>query len=231
LGRIRYFFLPKNSKYRALKSILGFYPLKLSIYNQAFTHKSMVQTVSSKRVKLSNERLEFLGDALLGAIVADYFFKKYPEKEEGFLSNMRSKLVNRSFLNQLSLDLGLDAFIESSADISRRSAIYGDALEALLGAIYLDRGYSVCKNFVINKIIRDHIDLKDLIQTETNFKSKFIEQAQKMKKPYAFKIQAVETGQAKVFKCRLELDGNLVGIGEGKSKKRAEQMAAKKFFS
>ena len=199
------------------------------MYDQAFTHKSVLNEEQVED-KASNERLEFLGDAVLGAIVAEYFFLKYPFKDEGFLSKMRSKMVNRSFLNQLAIDLGLDTFIETSADTNRSQSIFGDAFEALIGAIYLDKGYVECKDFIINKIIKDYIDLNKLIHTETNFKSKLIEWAQQEKISYQFNVKAKEINSFRVFYCQLNINGKEVGRGEGNSKKEAEQKAAKQFF-
>lgn len=209
---------------------MGFYPDNFNIYDQAFTHKS-ASKVQDNQLTGNNERLEFLGDAVLGAIVADYFFMKYPRKEEGFLSKMRSKIVNRNFLNQLAIDLGIDVFIDSSVNLRESKSVFGDAFEALIGAIYLDKGYRLCKKFVIEKIIQEYIDIDQLISKELNFKSKFIELAQQNKHPYDFKILMDETAQTKTFHCHLELNGKTVGIGRGKSKKKAEQMAAKAFFS
>lgn len=227
---IRYFLLSDKSKYRELKNILGFYPNNPVLYDQAFTHKSILNEENLED-KDSNERLEFLGDAVLGAIVAEYFFIKYPYKDEGFLSKMRSKMVNRGFLNQLAIDLGLDTFIETSADTSRSQSIFGDAFEALIGAIYLDKGYRVCKTFIIEKIIKDYIDLTHLINTETNFKSKFIEWAQQKKLSYEFKMKEKELNKSKFFQCKLHVNGEELGVGEGSSKKEAEQEAAKQFFN
>tara|TARA_R110002096_G_scaffold415208_1_gene616866 strand:+ start:13096 stop:13815 length:720 start_codon:yes stop_codon:yes gene_type:complete len=227
---IRYFLLSDKSKYQTLKDILGFYPKNPLLYTQAFTHSSAVQEGTEKE-RNSNERLEFLGDAVLGAIIADYFFMKYPYENEGFLSKLRAKMVNRKFLNQLSIDLGLDTFLETSASTYRSKSIFGDAFEALIGAIYLDKGYDSCKKFVIEKVIKDYINLEELVNTETNFKSKLIEYAQQNKLSYVFKINALESTYSKVFQCSLEVDGKLVGQGEGNSKKIAEQIAAEQFFT
>lgn len=227
---IQYFLLSDKSKHKALKSILGFFPSNLALYEQAFTHKSILQEEENPN-KISNERLEFLGDALLGAIVAEYFFLKYPFEEEGFLTKVRSKLVSRTFLNQLSIEIGLDTFLETSANTSRSKSIFGDAFEALIGAIYLDKGFQQCKKFVVERVIRDYVDLEKLIQTESNFKSKFIEWAQQHKTTYVFQITVTESAEYKIFQCRLQLNDQTVGEGEGMSKKAAEQAAAKQFFS
>ncbi|MEQ8625355.1 MAG: ribonuclease III [Vicingaceae bacterium] len=226
---IRYFLLSDKSKNRTLKEILGFYPRNPALYDQAFTHKSIINE-DEDTDKVSNERLEFLGDAILGAIVAEYFFVKYPFKDEGYLTKVRSKLVSRNFLNQLSVDIGLDTFLETSANTSRSRSIFGDAFEALIGAIYLDKGYESCKKFVVEKVIRNYIDVEQLIQTETNFKSKVIEWTQSRKQNYEFKTTTIESSKSRYFKSELSIDGELVAKGEGNSKKRAEQAAAKAFF-
>jgi len=208
---------------------LGFYPKNPALYDQAFTHKSIINE-DEESDKVSNERLEFLGDAILGAIVAEYFFVKYPFKDEGYLTKVRSKLVSRNFLNQLSVDIGLDTFLETSANTSRSRSIFGDAFEALIGAIYLDKGYENCKKFVVEKVIRNYIDVEQLIQTETNFKSKIIEWTQSKKLNYEFKTITIESANSRYFKSELSIDGELVAKGEGNSKKRAEQAAAKALF-
>ncbi len=226
---IRYFLLSDKSKHRTLKSILGFYPSNPLLYDQAFTHKSIVNESESSQ-KVSNERLEFLGDAVLGAIIAEYFFVKYPYKDEGFLTKVRSKLVSRKFLNQLSIDLGLDTFLETSADASRSQSLFGDAFEALIGAIYLDKGYENCKKFVIENVIRDYVDIEKLIATETNFKSKLIEWTQSKRSNYRFSTFAIEKQGSRYFESKLFINGEQLSIGQGSSKKNAEQEAAKQFF-
>ena len=226
---IRYFLLTDKSKHRTLKDILGFYPKNPTLYDQAFTHKSILNE-SEQGEKVSNERLEFLGDAILGAIIAEYFFVKFPYEDEGFLTKVRSKLVSRNFLNQLSIDIGLDTFLETSADLNRSKSIFGDAFEALIGAIYLDRGFTQCKKFVIEKIIRDYIDVDKILQEETNFKSKLIEWVQSKKTSYHFNTEAVDVREGQFFRCHLNIGNYQVVVGEGGSKKRAEQAAAKLFF-
>jgi ribonuclease-3 len=226
---IQYFLLSDNSKQKTLKQILGFYPSNFTLYEQAFTHKSVVnEQLDSKKV--SNERLEFLGDAILGAIVAEFFFQKFPFEDEGFLTKIRSKLVSRNFLNQLSVDIGLDTFLETSVHTSRTNSLYGDAFEALIGAIYLDRNYEQCKRFVVDKIIKDYVDVEKLLATETNFKSKLIEYTQSKKISYKFQTNGIENESSKFFRCELFVGAATSIIGEGNSKKRAEQEAARLFF-
>ena len=226
---IQYFLLSDNSKQKTLKQILGFYPSNFALYEQAFTHKSVVNEQQDSK-KVSNERLEFLGDAILGSIVAEFFFQKFPFEDEGFLTKIRSKLVSRTFLNQLSVDIGLDTFLETSVHTSRTNSLYGDAFEALIGAIYLDKSYEQCKRFVVDKIIKDYVDVERLLATETNFKSKLIEYTQSKKIPYKFQTSGIENESSKFFQCKLFVGAESSIIGEGNSKKTAEQEAARLFF-
>jgi ribonuclease-3 len=226
---IQYFLLNDTSKHKILKSILGFRPLNIELYEQAFTHAS-VAGQEEEGAEESNERLEFLGDAVLGAIVAEYFFVKFPQKNEGELTKLRSKLVSRSFLNQLAIDMGLDSFLETSADTRRSKSIFGDAFEALIGAIYLDRGYQSCKKFVTEKVIPDYVEVSKLIQTESDFKSRFIELAQKEKYRFEFKNIMIQQPDHIHYRASLIINGKEISMGEGSSKKKAEQSAAKAFF-
>jgi len=226
---IRYFLLADDNKGKILKKVLGFYPSNISLYEQAFRHKSIANEFNEESLE-SNERLEFLGDAVLGSIISEYFFVKFPFKDEGFLTKIRSKIVNRNFLNQLSIEIGLDTFLETSADTKRSQSIFGDAFEALIGAIYLDKGYESAKKFVIDKVIKDYIDIEKVQNLETNFKSKLIEWSQQTKKAYSFKTDFIENGQSNYFSCRLYIEDIEVSNGTGQSKKKAEQAASQEFF-
>ena len=180
---------------------------------------------------MSNERLEFLGDAVLGAIVAEHLFLKYPYRDEGFLTETRSRIVNRESLNQVGQKLGLAKIVES--DLSTKGfhshkSIYGDTLEALVGAVYLDWGYNSCRKFVYNRIIIPHFDLDDIINTTINFKSKVIEWAQKDNHSIDFALKSVSRSQRfKEFVVELMIDGEVRAEGTGATKKKAEQEAAK----
>lgn len=225
---IRYFLLPKRNKKSALKAILGFFPSNLQLYEQAFRHKSIINEKAGQFQ--SNERLEYLGDAILSAVIADYFFNRFPYKDEGFLTKVRAKLVSRSFLNKLSVELGLDTFLETSANLKRSKSIYGDAFEALIGAIYLDKGYESCKKFLIERVISDYIDINDLIEKEIDYKSKLVEWSQKNNKHFDYQLIELSNGDRKYFKCCLLVEGKEVGKGEAYSKKKAQQQAAGEFF-
>ena len=206
-----------------LKSLLGFKPKNLDLYKLALSHASVS--------KESNERLEYLGDAILGAIVADFLFKKFPYKDEGFLSEMRSRIVKRESLNTLAQKIALDKLVIFK-NASRRmgfKSIYGNALEALIGAIFLDRKYKTAEKFVLQQLIKPYVDINEVMTNNQNFKSTLIEWAQKQAKELAFKIISEDgSNHDKVFICEIELDKKAIGQGHGHSKKKAEQAAAEK---
>jgi len=223
-------YLSPNKKYvKSLKNLLGFVPGNLSLYRLAFRHKSVAQNVK-KGVKNSNERLEFLGDAVLGSVVAEVLFKLYPFEDEGFLTELRSKIVNRSNLNQLARKLGFEQLIEYDSRMvnsTRQGSLLGDAFEALVGAIYLDKGYDFTKNFLVNHIIKSHIDIHKLEQTETNFKSKLIEWCQRHGKDITFELIENGDGESnKLFTVQASIDGEIMGQGKEFNKKNAEKLAA-----
>jgi ribonuclease-3 len=197
----------------------------------AFRHKSVATNVK-KGVKNSNERMEFLGDAVLGSVVAEVLFKLYPYKDEGFLTELRSKIVNRANLNQLARKLGFEQLIEYDNRMvgsTRQGSLLGDAFEALVGAVYLDKGYDFTKDFLINHIIKSHIDIHTLEQTETNFKSKLIEWCQRHGKDINFDMVENQEGEsAKLFSIQAIIDGEVMGLGKEFSKKNAEKLAAEK---
>lgn len=213
-----------------IKMIVGSKPLNLYLYELAMKHTSIAEE-KENGFKESNERLEYLGDAVLGIVIAEYLFKKYPLKDEGFLTEIRSRIVNREVLNNLSKKIGLSKLVEfnsSSRGTASYKSIYGDALEALIGAIYLDRGYKFCRKFIIRKLVVNHFDLESIIKTDTNFKSKIIEWAQKENKSIRFDINEEGGRSVKKFMAQLFVEDMPVGIGYGFSKKKAEQDAAMK---
>jgi ribonuclease-3 len=232
ISRLYKLYLSPHRKYvKTLKNLLGFVPGNLSLYRLAFRHKSVAQAVK-KGVKNSNERLEFLGDAVLGSVVAEVLFKMYPYEDEGFLTELRSKIVNRNNLNQLARKLGLDHLIQYDnrmVNSARQGSLLGDAFEALVGAVYLDKGYDFTKSFLINNIIKAHIDIHTLEQTETNFKSKLIEWCQRHGKDVLFEIAQNQDGESnKLFTVQVNIDGDIMGLGKEFSKKNAEKLAAEK---
>ena len=178
-------------------------------------------------VKNSNERLEYLGDAILGAVVADYVFKKFPYKEEGFLTEMRSKMVSRESLNKLSQRIGLDVLLETPDISAAGKSVFGNAFEALVGAIYLDKGYNTAKEFIIQRIIKYHIDVDLLQSTESNFKSKLINWGQRERKAVAFEmVEEVQERGRKLMKVRVTIDGEEFASAQDFNKRKAEQTAA-----
>ncbi len=225
------FNLFKSTKERgfklSIKNIIGISPKNVSLYIQAFRHNSVAKEIK-EGLKNSNERLEFLGDSVLNTIIADYLFKKYPYKDEGFLTKMRSKLVSREHLNQLSLKLGLNKLLLLSSDPGlRNSSMNGDAFEALVGAIFLDRGFREAKEFIINRILKFHVDVEKLIETETDFKSKIIEWGQHEKKNLQFVLlQENGRGHEKNFLIAVTVEGEEIAQKQHISKKKAEQLAA-----
>lgn len=217
---------------RKLKNLLGFVPGNVHLYKMAFRHKS-VAVIIKDGAKNSNERLEFLGDAVLGSVVAELLFKKYPYKDEGFLTEMRSKIVSRANLNQLSRKLGLNELIQFDARMisfpNKQGSLLGDAFEALIGAVYLDKGYVFTKSFLLNRIIKPHVDIQLLEQTETNFKSRLIEWCQHTGKEILFQqIDNPEGESAKMFSVEAVVDGVVCGLGRDFNKKSAEKLAAEK---
>lgn len=219
----------KKEPYSSLYKLLGFYPDNIHLYEQAFLHKS--SSVEDGEGKwLNNERLEFLGDAVLDAIVADIVYKHFQNKREGFLTNTRSKIVQRETLNRVAVEMGLDKMIVYSAKLSsHNNHMYGNALEALIGAIYLDKGYEICYSFVQNVIIKQHINLETIARKEVNFKSSLIEWSQKNKLEISFNlIESFTDNEGNpVFQSGVSLSDTQIGVGIGYSKKESQQSAAK----
>jgi ribonuclease-3 len=225
---IRVYFSPDKKLHESLHNILGFYPTNIALYKLAFRHSSVAQLIK-KGIKDSNERLEFLGDSVIGTVVADYLFKKFPFKDEGFLTKMRSKMVSRQKHNQLAVKLGLNNFIEVSNDRHghKPSSINGDAYEALIGAIYLDKGFKFAQQFILTRIVNVHIDMDEVEMKEVDFKSKIIEWAQKEKKEFRFEtLTDGATSEDKQYCIQLLLNDEPVGKAQHYSKKRAEQLVS-----
>lgn len=226
-----FFSVDKDLSY-AIKNIFGFVPGNIFLYQLAFKHKSAAsQTV--KGHKLSNERLEYLGDAVLSAAVADYLFKRYPYKNEGFLTEMRSKIVSRASLNKLSQKMGLDKLVHVNGDgRSVFKSANGDAFEALIGAIYLDKGFSFTRNVIVKRIIELHIDIDTLQNSDFNFKSKLLEWGQKEKHTIEFAV-AAELGEGfkKQYLIQIKVNGEVAGEAKDYSIKGAEQLAAEKTWT
>ncbi len=229
-NKIKLFSPERKEFYFFLKKLLGCKPKNMELYETAMTHRS-VSKLSSQNLPINNERLEYLGDAILGSIVAEFLYNRFPSQDEGFLTQMRSKLVNRTFLTQLTQNVGLDAFIQSNINHSNKSShIYGDAFEALIGALYLDQGYRYTKDFVIKRLIPAHVNLNEVATNNSNYKSQLIEWAQKNKKELKFntnELPASTNGKPAGFAASISCDGVKLGKGKGTSKKEAQQEAAK----
>ena len=207
---------------KSLKTLLGFSPKNISLYKQAFLH-------SSKRETVNNERLEFLGDAVLGAVIAEHLFKLFPYKDEGFLTQLRSKIVNGQNLHQLAVKLGIDKHLKVGLRESEKSksSVYGDAFEALIGAVYLDKGFNISKNFILKRIIKMHVDIDDLMNTDSDFKSQLQIYCQKNKLTLEYRLLSEEQkGKTKVFTVQVFIDNKPYVVFENYSKRVAEQKAA-----
>lgn len=227
--RIKLFSSSRKEFYLFLKSLLGFYPTNLKVYDIAVIHKS-ASKIDSHGNYINNERLEYLGDAILGAAIADFLYNRFPNQDEGYLTQMRSKLVNRAFLTQLTYQIGLNHYIQSNTTSTLESShIYGDTLEALIGAIYLDRGYPDTKKFIIRKLLNNYVNLVEVQNTNTNYKSQLIEWSQKNKKAVSFDTidETKNDGKHPWFIATIEIENEIFGKGSGTSKKEAQQNASK----
>ena len=229
IDRIKLSFRKDKELYFSLYQILGFYPHEISYYKMALMHKSIMHR-NAKGKPMNNERLEFLGDAVLDAVVGDIVYKHFPGKREGFLTNTRSKLVQRDTLNKLAQEMGINQLILSSGhSYSHNSYMGGNAFEALVGAVYLDRGYNVCMEFMQKRILSQMINIDKVAYKEVNFKSKLIERSQKNR----VKLDVVQVEQEKekngipVFTYKVVIEGIEGGTGKGYSKKESQQIASK----
>lgn len=218
----------RKEPYLLFKHILGFYPGRIEYYEMAVVHKSVVHP--SPDNQSDNERLEFLGDAVLNSVVADILYHRFSEQQEGFLTNTRSKLVKRETLNQLARLIGLDKIVKTSkyVDSHTNNNIYGNALEALIGAIYLDFGYNYCKKFIQNKLINSLIDMNRIVVQEENFKSRIIEICQKYRLSFDFILidETLSEDNRHKFNSKLIIEGSTISEASGSSKKESHQNAA-----
>jgi ribonuclease III len=229
LKRLRLISNARKEPYLLFKKLLGFYPDNIEYYHLALRHKSASITTHDGKL-LSNERLEFLGDAVLSSVITDILYHRFQDSQEGFLTNTRSKIVKRDSLNQLAIQLGLDKFVKVSKFINSHanSNIYGNALEAMMGAIYLDLGYRKCKQFVEQKLLI-HIDIDELSLQEVNYKSKLIEWCQKSKLTPEFSLiqENVAKPNKHRFTTQLSIAGKIISTSEGPSKKESQQNASR----
>lgn len=228
IDKIRLLFHKDRESYFCFYKILGFFPRNIRFYEQALLHKS-TSIRSEKGRPLNNERLEFLGDAILDAIVGDIVYKHFEGRREGFLTNTRSKIVQRETLNKLAVEIGLDKLVKySTRSSSHNSYMYGNAFEAFIGAIYLDQGYERCKQFMEKKILKNYIDLDKMSRKEVNFKSKLIEWSQKTKMEVSFELieQFLDQDYNPMFHTEVRIESLSAGTGTGYSKKESQQNAA-----
>jgi len=215
-----------------MKKILGFRPGNLRLYEIAFIHRSASFTLPDGN-RINNERLEYLGDAVLDAILSDYLFEKFPDASEGFMTKIRSRIVNREVLNGLAISMGINKVLVSNVSSSHPSKnLYGDALEALIGSIFLDKGFRTAKKLFIGKVLNKYLDLDRIVSTDTDYKSLVFEWVQKQKANLIFTYNEEYDFSLKksVFTTTLFIDREEFGKGQGASKKEAEQEAASQAF-
>lgn len=231
IDSIRLLFLKEKEPYLRLKRILGFLPHNIDLYRTALMHKSAsAKDKGNKRI--NNERLEFLGDAVLSSVVADILYKRYPNKQEGFLTTLRSKLVKRETLNELAVKIGLDKLVLHNEQLQQAHNNYmnGNAFEAFFGAIYLDRGYDCCYHYINDVVLTRYINVEEVAKTEENYKSKLIEWCQKYQLKIQFDIVSEELlpdRNTPKFVSRVCVENIYSGSGDGFSKKESHQNAAK----
>lgn len=214
-----------------LEKIIGFKPKTKGLYIKAFTHRSM-NVKDKKGATINYERLEFVGDAMLGAVVASYLFNEVPDGDEGYLTKMRSKIVSREHLNELGKELNLIDFVETKIPKSNfGSNIHGNLFESLVGAIFLDKGYKYCEKFIFKRVIDTHVDIETLEGKVISYKSLLIEWCQKEKKTFDYNVYD-DTGNDNVkhFSVKLSIDGKVVAKARATSKKKAEEKASKRAF-
>lgn len=215
--------------YKVVDDMFGFIPNNIELYKLALIHKSASLVLEDGR-QINNERLEYLGDAVIEAVTSDYLYIEFPDRDEGFMTKLRSKIVSRQSLNAIARQIGLDRYVilDGSSNTLAQKHIFGDAFEAMMGAIYLDQGYNFVNRLLINRLFREHLSLEELTESENDFKSRLIEWCQKNHLKIVFR-----TGNDKeyssnhpVFYSTVLVDGIEVGHGSGESKKEAEQHAA-----
>lgn len=214
-----------------IENITGFKPLQLENYKKAFTHRSS-NKLDEKGFAISYERLEFLGDAMLSSVIAAHLFNKVPTGDEGYLTKMRSKIVSREHLNELGRDLNLIRFVESKVPINHLGEnIHGNIFEALVGAIYLDQGYSYCEKFIQKRVILPYVDIARLEGKVISYKSLLIEWCQKEKKSFHYDVfEDNGIGGERLYGVKLSIDSKVIAKSRAASKKKAEEIASKRAY-
>ncbi|MEK7255625.1 MAG: ribonuclease III [Bacteroidota bacterium] len=228
--RINNRFFSQEKEFAAkLRALVGFTPADLDIFKLAFSHKSNAPTAEKSYAMQNNERLEFLGDAVLGTIVAEYLFKKYPNANEGFLTKMRSKIVKRNTLNKVGDKMGLDMMLQEYSQTRLSRSMLGNAVEALVGSVYLEKGYFLTKQFVIRRILRNYVDVHELESFDDNYKSQLLEWCQKNGQSVSYKLVArYKFEKRDRFKVAVMVDGRKLATADDFNKKSAEQMASER---
>ncbi len=214
---------------RRLETVLGYVPVHVGLYKQAFFHKSGNNDRNGAAVSQNNERLEYLGDAILGSIVAEYLFCKYPSSDEGFLTKMRSKIVKRQTLNKVGESLDLGALLSENNSMRLSRSMLGNALEALIGAMYLEIGFEKTKKYIVKELLQKHINIHELESYDDNYKSRLLEWGQKNNRTVAYKVIAkYKLDKRDRFKVAVLVDGSKLSTADDFNKKSAEQMASER---
>ena len=227
IDKIRLLSHKDRESYLLLYSILGYVPNDMALYRMAMTHSSASSSGSKKLG--CNERLEFLGDAVLSSVISDYLYSNFKKEREGFLSKSRSNLVCRETLNELAIGIGLDRFLTACGlPVSHNNYVYGNALEALIGAIYIDKGYKQCRRFLLDRVFSRHLDIESVVVADKNYKSRLIEWTQKTHKTIEFKLVGEELRkEGAYFVSEVYIDGEFCGVGDGFSKRESQQKASR----
>lgn len=227
IDKIRLLSHKDRESYLLLYSILGYVPNDINLYIMAMTHSS---SSHSGCKKLScNERLEFLGDAVLSSVISDYLYSNFEKEREGFLSKSRSNLVCRETLNELAVDIGIEKFLTvCGLPYQHNSYVYGNAFEALVGAIYIDKGYKQCRRFLLDRVFSHHLDVEAMVRLDKNYKSRLIEWGQKRHSDVEFRLVSEELRkEGAYFVSEVYVDGLLCGTGDGFSKRESQQKASR----
>lgn len=230
IDKIRLLSKKDRESYLLLYSILGFVPKDIRLYRLAMTHSS---SASGARKLGCNERLEFLGDAVLSSVTADFLYSNFRREREGFLTKSRSNLVCRERLNELAVEIGIDRFVDAcGVKQQHNNYIYGNALEALIGAIYIDKGYKECRRFLLDKVFSCLTDIEQIAKSDKNYKSRLIEWSQKNHKELEFRVLREEIRKdGTFFVSEVVIDDEVLGVGEGFSKRESQQKAARQALS
>jgi len=225
-----YYLSPEKEFVRRLRRLLGFTPAYLHLFKLAFQHKSSNHDTSTQAYGgQNNERLEYLGDAVLGTIVAEYLYKKYPTEDEGFLTKMRSKIVKRKSLNEIGFNMGLDEILSTYNNTRIAKSMLGNAVEALVGAVYVEQGYKRTTRFIVRRMLRSYVDVEHLESYDDNYKSQLLEHCQKngQKVDYSV-VKRFKQDKRDRFKVAVLVNGRKLAVGEDFNKKSAEQIASRR---